>query len=170
MQGKETRGKGPGGSWPSWPPEPPGCCVSSPHPSFSPPSPPASPPPPLWYLEVLQVLTALLKRPVGQALGCLLSGLASSSFPPLYLNLRLLLPLLLASAENTAKRHEQNNGMTERLPKTQNIHRLPKSPGVKMMTGFNIVPGSKIMIIFKLFTGSQIWILLEIAGSGWKLQ
>ena len=125
--------------------------VSSPHPSFSP---PYSPPPLLGCLKGLQALTPLLKEPVRQALGCLLSGLASSYIPPT-LNLLLLLFPILASAENTAKRHNQNNGMTARLPKSQNNQRLQKLPGVKIMTGSKMFTFSKIMTGSKIYTGSN---------------
>ena len=41
---------------------------------------------------------------------------------------------LLTRAKNTAKRH----GMTARVPNTQNIQRIQKSPGVKIMTNSKI--------------------------------
>ena len=70
------------------PPPPQGCCASPPHPSTSPtsPYPPPCPPsshppspPPSGGLEGLQALPPLPQGPVGQAVGCLLTGLASSS-------------------------------------------------------------------------------------------
>ena len=42
---------------------------------------------------------------------------------------------ILVDAENTAKRQNQNNGMTAMLPKNQNIYRFQKSTGFKIMTG-----------------------------------
>ena len=82
---------GPRGILLSCPPAPPGCPGYPPHPSSSPPSPPphhhppSSPPhpppspPTSGGLEGLQALPPLLQGPVGQALGCLHTGLASSS-------------------------------------------------------------------------------------------
>ena len=83
--------KGPRGIWLSFPPSPPSYHAYPYHLSSSPSSPPHHHHPPSFPLhspssstsgcfEGLQALPPLLQGPVGQALGCLRTGLASS--PP----------------------------------------------------------------------------------------
>ena len=91
LQGKDTSGKRDQGEFDNltllhhqaaYPPHP-SFSPSSPshhhHPSFSPHHPPPPFPPISGGIEGIQALPPLLQGPVGQAMGCLHTGLASSS-------------------------------------------------------------------------------------------